>query len=346
MRELLTDKETAKILHKTTTSLYKTVDFFDSRDDDEWDLKEGEHFEFVKGGDLAYRPRRFTEEGVEALARYYEEKGKVSIIDSVLDALFQRRIRRKRMLVSRRITQEFIEAVPPPEIKGELAFVQRKTTINILQTNGKGLNNSEERLFQAGSLDGQEGLEIDKHFALNEDGQKTWSQKGIASIAIDMSRNSRISKARKAWMDAVGDVVEDCFSTEVKRISAAPLRIEKVISAAKKSAGQRCQVSGKRKTRTSQIQLHGHHLFDQATRPDLADLHENILVVEGNIHSEFHSWKKKESCEPKDFLNFLSDARLDLVDPENKAAARRYNKLVARLTKLQKNYEGNHLKYK
>ena len=346
MRELLTDKETAKILHKTTTSLYKTVDFFDSRDDDEWDLKEGEHFEFVKGGDLAYRPRRFTEEGVEALARYYEEKGKVSIIDSVLDALFQRRIRRKRMLVSRRITQEFIEAVPPPEIKGELAFVQRKTTINILQTNGKGLNNSEERLFQAGSLDGQEGLEIDKHFALSEDGQKTWSQKGIASIAIDMSRNSRISKARKAWMDAVGDVVEDCFSTEVKRISAAPLRIEKVISGAKKSAGQRCQVSGKRKTRTSQIQLHGHHLFDQATRPDLADLHENILVVEGNIHSEFHSWKKKESCEPKDFLNFLSDVRLDLVDPENKAAARRYNKLVARLTKLQKNYEGNHLKYK
>tara|TARA_Y100000746_G_C15446313_1_gene425149 strand:- start:9 stop:1049 length:1041 start_codon:yes stop_codon:yes gene_type:complete len=346
MRELLTDKETAKILHKTTTSLYKTVDFFDSRDDDEWDLKEGEHFEFVKGGDFAYRPRRFTEEGVEALARYYEEKGKVSIIDSVLDALFQRRIRRKRMLVSRRITQEFIEAVPPPEIKGELAFVQRKTTINILQTNGKGLNNSEERLFQAGSLDGQEGLEIDKHFALSEDGQKTWSQKGIASIAIDMSRNSRISKARKAWMDAVGDVVEDCFSTEVKRISAAPLRIEKVISAAKKSAGQRCQVSGKRKTRTSQIQLHGHHLFDQATRPDLADLHENILVVEGNIHSEFHSWKKKESCEPKDFLNFLSDVRLDLVDPENKAAARRYNKLVARLTKLQKNYEGNHLKYK
>ena len=346
MRELLTDKETAKILHKTTTSLYKTVDFFDSRDDDEWDLKEGEHFEFVKGGDFAYRPRRFTEEGVEALARYYEEKGKVSIIDSVLDALFQRRIRRKRMLVSRRITQEFIEAVPPPEIKGELAFVQRKTTINILQTNGKGLNNSEERLFQAGSLDGQEGLEIDKHFALSEDGQKTWSQKGIASIAIDMSRNSRISKARKAWMDAVGDVVEDCFSTEVKRISAAPLRIEKVISAAKKAAGQRCQVSGKRKTRTSQIQLHGHHLFDQATRPDLADLHENILVVEGNIHSEFHSWKKKESCEPKDFLNFLSDVRLDLVDPENKAAARRYNKLVARLTKLQKNYEGNHLKYK
>ena len=346
MRELLTDKETAKILHKTTTSLYKTVDFFDSRDDDEWDLKEGEHFEFVKGGDPAYQPRRFTEEGVEALAQYYEKEGKISILHSVLDALFQRRIRRKKMLVSRRITQEFIEAIPPPEIRGELAFVQRKTTINILQTNGKGLNNSEARLFDAGSLDGQEGLELDVHFSKDENDQRTWSQKGIASIAVDMSRKSRISKARKAWMDAVGDVVEDCFTAEVKRISAAPLRIDKAIAAAKQSAGQRCQVSGKRKTRTSQIQLHGHHLFDKATRPDLADLHENILVIEGNIHSEFHSWKKKESCEPKDFLDFLSDVRLDLVDPENKAAAKRYNKLVARLTTLQKNYEGNHLKYK
>ena len=55
MRELLTDKETAKILHITTTSLYRTVDFFDSRDDDEWDLIEGDHFEFVKGGDPAFQ---------------------------------------------------------------------------------------------------------------------------------------------------------------------------------------------------------------------------------------------------------------------------------------------------
>ena len=346
MRELLTDKETAKILRKTRATLYKTVDFFDSRDDDEWELIEGEHFEFVRGGDPRYRPRRFTEEGVEALARFYEEKHKISIIDSVLDALFQRRKRRKRMLVSRRITQEFIEAVPPPEIKGELAFVQRKTTINILQTNGKGFNNSEERLFQAGTLEGQEGLEIDKHFALNEDSEKLWSQKGIASIAVDMSQNSRITKARKAWVDAVGEVVEDCFKTEVKRISAAPLRIENAIDAAKKSAGYRCQVSGKRKTKTSQWQLHGHHLFDQATRPDIADLYENILVLEGSIHSEFHSWNYKESCEPNDFLYFLAEVRLDLIDPENNAASRRYDKLVARLTKLQKNYEGNKLKYK
>ena len=47
MRDLLTDKETAKILGKRIDRLYKDVDFFDKYDDDEWELNEGEHFEFV-----------------------------------------------------------------------------------------------------------------------------------------------------------------------------------------------------------------------------------------------------------------------------------------------------------
>lgn len=47
MRDLLTDKETAKVLGKRIDTLYKTVDFFDSDDKDEWELIEGEHFEFT-----------------------------------------------------------------------------------------------------------------------------------------------------------------------------------------------------------------------------------------------------------------------------------------------------------
>ena len=47
MRDLLTDKETAKILGKRIDTLYKDIDFFDKYDDDEWELNEGEHFEFT-----------------------------------------------------------------------------------------------------------------------------------------------------------------------------------------------------------------------------------------------------------------------------------------------------------
>ena len=47
------------------------------------------------------------------------------------------------------------------EVRGELGFVSRKTCINVLQTNGRGINNSIDRLSQLGLLDGEEGLEIE-----------------------------------------------------------------------------------------------------------------------------------------------------------------------------------------
>ena len=70
-RDLLTDRETARVLGKRINTLYKTVDFFDKYDDDEWDLVEGEHFEFVKASS-DYPDRRFYEEGVMALAEYFD----------------------------------------------------------------------------------------------------------------------------------------------------------------------------------------------------------------------------------------------------------------------------------
>lgn len=343
MRDLLTDKETARILGKRIDTLYKTVDFFDEDSRDEWELNEGEHFEFVtKTGRL--RERRFYEEGVEALAEYYD-RNTPGLLRLVEEALTRRRRRRKQMLVSRRITQELIETGSLVEVRGELGFVSRRTCINILQTNGKGINNSLERLARAGGLEGQEGLELEKHFLLQEDGEKIWSQRGLASIAIDMSNNSKINKTRKAWVSAVGEVVEDCFKTEVKRLAAAPLRIDKAIAKAKRAANETCQVTGRKRARGKELSLDGHHLFDRIHRPDLADLHENILIVESGIHSQFHSWQGREACEPKDFMKFLSEVRGDVFDSSNSRAMERFNSLTVRITKLQKNFEENHLRY-
>ena len=105
-------------------------------------------------------------------------------------------------------------------------------------------------------------------------------------------------------------------------------------------------MTGAKKRRGRNFKLHGHHLFDKVNRPDLADLIDNILVLEGSIHSEFHSWNKgREECIPKDFLDFLSEVRGDLFDSDNTRTSQRHSKLVARLVALQNNYEGNHLRY-
>ena len=345
MRELLTDRETAKILGIKVSRLYETVDYFDRYDDDPWELIEGEHFEFVqRSGD--YQERRFTEEGIEAIAKYLEGD-KEGVIDRVMEMFTRRKRKRKQMLVSRRITQELIEASGIVHTSGDLLFIDKRTSIKVLQTNGLGINNSVRRLVRSDSLDGQEGLEIEKHFVIDECGEKAWSQKGLASIAIDMKQNSSITRSRRAWVSAVGEVVEDCFKKELKRLSSSDLRISNAIKHAKRASRDTCQVTGSRKARGRQLTLDGHHLFNKSSRPDLADLHENILILESSIHSDFHSWQSRRGakCEPKDFLEYLATARFDLVDPSNAAAAARHDSLTERLVKLQKNYEGNKLRY-
>ena len=125
MRELLTAQETTKILGlRTTTQLYKIVDFFDSDPEDEWDLVEGEHFEFAgtSGGE---KKRKFYEEGVEAIAEYLD-KDTPAIIKALGELITRKRRKRKQLLVSRRITQELIEAGSLVKVSGELGFVNQK----------------------------------------------------------------------------------------------------------------------------------------------------------------------------------------------------------------------------
>ena len=344
MRDLLTDRETAKILGKRVSSLYKIVDAFDANPDDEWKLVEGEHFEFT-GAPIASengkRKRRFTEEGIEAIARYIEAKEKSGILNWFRDKLFQAKQKRKQLLVSRRITQEFMEVGSELVIQGDLAFVTRKTTVSILQTNYKGLKNSWERLRLAGTEEGEEALEQHKDFLENEERTLLISQRGIARVARDMRKNSTITKARQAWIEAVGDVVEDCFKAEIKYLTQG---VDEAIQRAKRAAGHRCEVTGRKSSRQNRIELAGHHLFDRRSRPDLADLPDNILVIVPDLHREFHSWAS-DSCTPSDFLRFIETARADLFDPANAMHRKRIQSLTRRLKRLQQEREGSHLRY-
>ncbi|MEB3335183.1 MAG: hypothetical protein VKP70_09375 [Cyanobacteriota bacterium] len=347
MRDFLTDQDTAKLLGKRIDQLYTIVDAFDANADDEWDLNEDEHFVYVSTAVDAYgrRRRRFTEEGVEALAHYLEATEARGFLKKILDRLTNWKMRRKQLLVSRRITQEFLTVSDALVFRGSRAFVPKKTTVAILQTNHKGLNNSWARLRTAGELDGGEAVELDQHFTLDEQNTLCFSEMGIARIAWDMKHHSTISQSRKAWMDAVGEVVERCFQAEVKHLQSAPKRIEDAVKKAKRAAKDRCEVTGQSKKAHTSLELDGHHLFDRRSRPDLADAIANILVLNPDLHAEFHSWTSAATCCPQDFLDFITTVRGDLFDPVNSRAMARHQRLVQRLTLLQANYQDNHLRY-
>ena len=99
-RDAFSFQETARILGISAKKLSGICQFFDADADDEWELIEGEFFEYEPG---QARSRRFYEEGVMAISKYLEEKEGGSILAKIYEFFTQHRARVTRTLVKRRI---------------------------------------------------------------------------------------------------------------------------------------------------------------------------------------------------------------------------------------------------
>lgn len=346
-RDAFSDKEAAKMLGIPVSKLYRICDFFDSDPDDPWDLIEGEFFEYEPG---QARKRRFYEEGVMAIAKYLEETEGGSFLARLKEFFTHHRARVTRALVQRRIiqvTQDRAGLV----IRGDLVFLQQRSVVRVLGTNGKGIAGTLRRIEEeSAGLDGAEGLEIAVHFADFEDADgRHWSQRGIARLARTMHERGRITKARKAWVKAVADVAEDCFEVQRKVLESHEARVRSAMERARNKA-KACAVTQQKPNAADRnpIELEAHHLFDAASRPDLAALDENLLVISAALHRNFHKWMGNRPCEPKDFVDYLLRNELTHFEGSPSTRARqeaRQQKLIHRLELLQARYEGNRLLY-
>jgi hypothetical protein len=331
----------------TSVRLARICKAFDADPDDEWDLIEGEFCEFEPG--QAGR-RRFYEEGVMAIAKYLEEIEGGNFLAKLKEFITQHRARVTRALVQRRIiqvTQDRSTLV----IRGDLVFLQQRSVVRVLGTNAKGMVGAVRRIDEESSgLDGAEGLEIDVHFAdFDESNGRHWSQRGIARLARTMHDRGRITKARKAWVKAVADVAEDCFEVQRKVLESHEAKVKRAKEHLRKKVG-RCEVTQLRPRVADRtpVELEVHHLFDASTRPDLAALDENLLVLSSALHRNFHKWMGNRPCEPKDFVDYLLRNELTHFEGSPSTRARqeqRQQKLIHRLELLQARYEGNRLLY-
>jgi hypothetical protein len=154
-RDAFSDKEAAKMLGIPVSKLYRICEFFDSNAEDAWELIEGEFFEYEPG---QARKRRFYEEGVMAIAKYLEETEGGSFLARLKEFFTHHRARVTRALVQRRIiqvTQDRSTLV----IRGDLVFLQQRSVVRVLGTNGKGMAGTLRRIEEESSgLDGAEGL--------------------------------------------------------------------------------------------------------------------------------------------------------------------------------------------
>ena len=71
-----------------------------------------------------------------------------------------------------------------------------------------------------------------------------------------------------------------------------------------RSKAKHCAVTQQKPTAADRnpIELQAHHLFDAASRPDLAALEENLLVISSALHRNFHKWMGNRSWDALDKL--------------------------------------------
>ncbi len=329
------------------SKLDRVCKFFDSDPNDHWDLVEGEFFEYEPG---QARKRRFYEEGVMAIAKYLEETEGSGFLARLKEYFTHHRARVTRALVQRRIiqvTQDRTALV----IRGNLLFLEQRSVMEVLGTNGKGMSGTIRRIQEeSAGLEGAEGLEKDVHFT-NLEGceNRHWSQRGIARLAKTMHEKGKITLARKYWVKAVADVAEDCFEVQRKALESHEARVKTAKERVRKKHASCAVTQLKPKaTDANPIELEAHHLFDASSRPDLAALEENLLVINSTLHRNFHKWMSGRPCEPKDFVDYLLHNELAHFEGSastRRSEERRKQKLIYRLELLQARFEGNRLLY-
>jgi hypothetical protein len=107
--------------------------------------------------------------------------------------------------------------------------------------------------------------------------------------ARTMYEKGRITKPRKARVKSVAEVAEKCFEVQRKVLESHEARVRAAMQRARSKA-KACEVIQQKPKASDRnpIELEVHHLFDAATRPDLAALENNLLVINSVLHRNFH----------------------------------------------------------
>lgn len=329
---LLSDEDTARALKISKDKLYKICRKFDENPNDEWELLEGEHFEWI----VRHKQRYFYEQGAVAIAKYLEITEGNNVFDRIIEFITHRRQGIRRALVLRKISQAARSEFAV--VSSNTLFLHRKSTIEILETNGKGMNGAISRIQSENSYEGAEIMAKGRDFDEFENGQY-FSKYGILKLAQDMRGFNR-SKSRQAWLEAVIEEIEPGLDSQYKKLISRDQAIKKAIETAKRAARHRCQVTGDECREGSEFDLHGHHLFCKSSREELATHLDNILVIKEEVHNAYHRWHSVnysgQPCTPASFIEFLQSVHSGMLDKPN--SKKRFLALTERLENLQNNF--------
>lgn len=291
-------EDLANALEISLDRLYEIIEFFDKDPNDEWDLRENEHFIWLS---KARSTRLFSQLGAFAIAKYMDTIEQKTLWGRIVEFI----TRHKERLRNAFIRQKVYENCSSLTRRNNQYFLSKKDVVSILCTSYARLNQAFDDI-----KDSDDPMQIDKHYA-DINGARYYSLAGVDKLCRELAEKLK-KKDRQEWCKAVHVVGKKTLA----QIVSAEEQKERRISAAMETAKKRdkcCQVTGLRPKPSNKVELAVHHVFSKKHYPQLAESLDNLITLSEDVHKEFHHWNGgfDKPCTIDDLIRFIHEQYSD-----------------------------------
>ncbi|MCA2643606.1 MULTISPECIES: hypothetical protein [unclassified Microcystis] len=302
-KEIFTIREAELIqwLSISHKRLDEIVSFFDADPNDDWDLVEGDDYQFVN---KEKKLRNFSPKGAFKIASYIEKNEKRGIFYKFKEFFTKHDQKIRRSLARKLIFAELTDSGEIQVYQG-VAMIHKQSLRRILETNGAKLNKTVNHLQQRTD----KPLELGVDFYEDEKREFWFSESGIVMISKSMSE-TLTNKSRQEMCKMIAMEFPLAFKEIQEHLdddTKQKIEIEKAKKRAKTRDKNTCQVTGQKPDKDVKFNLAVHHLYSVQKYPHLATLDLNLVTIKEEIHQEFHGnlGGFHQPCTIEDFIEFL-----------------------------------------
>jgi hypothetical protein len=302
-KEIFTIREAELIqwLSISHKRLDEIVSFFDADPNDDWDLVEGDDYQFVN---KEKKLRNFSPKGAFKIASYIEKNEKRGIFYKFKEFFTKHDQKIRRSLARKLIFAELTDSGEIQVCQG-LAMIHKQSLRRILETNGSKLNKTVNHLQQRTD----KPLELGVDFYEDEKREFWFSESGIVMISKSMSE-TLTNKSRQEMSKMIAMEFPLAFKEIQEHLdddTKQKIEIEKAKKRAKTRDKNTCQVTGQKPDKDVEFNLAVHHLYSVQKYPHLATLDLNLVTIKEEIHQEFHGnlGGFHQPCTIENFIEFL-----------------------------------------
>jgi hypothetical protein len=281
--------------------LAKIITFFDSDPNDQWELRENDHFIYLN---KTLDARLFSEQGAYAIAKYMDEKDKKSIWARITEFITRHKEKIRNSFISRKIQENCTSLT----VKNNRHFLSKKDVVNILCTSPARLNTAFNEIQKS-----PDPMKIYEDFD-DIDGVRYYSLSGFYKISQHLGKALTV-KDRRGWCAAIDVVGKKTFKLIIDEETALDKRISSAMNKARTRDGKCCQITGKKRDKFNPaVNIVVHHIYSRKDYPHLAACQDNLITLTQEVHTDFHAWNGgfQKPCTVDNLIQFVSE-----LYPEN-----------------------------